>query len=575
MARSECHMIPEDIVKEGSTMLSRSKKRTAAVFFAVILAATLGADEKTDKVDNVFAPWDRTTSPGAAIAVIRDGKTVYMRGYGMAKIEDGILVKTNSVFDIGSVSKQFTAACVAMLIQDGKLSLDDDVRKYISEFPRYPQPVKIRHLIHHTSGVKDYIALLVFAGFLPETDSPTAQETLDIICRQKHLNFAPGEQYSYSNSGYFLLSQIVERISGKSLKDFAQERIFGPLGMQHTFFQDDHSRIVPNRASGYDPQPDGGYKFNMSRWSQTGDGAVYTTVEDLVLWDEAFRTYALGRDFMAGLLTMDPLNDGAKNNYAFGLFVGEHKGLKTISHGGAWAGYRSAFVRFPEKNLTVICLSNLSTMDATAMSYKVADIYLEAFLKKTNQEINKEYKSIDLPASDLMDKTGSYLDSKYNSWVSLSLQNGVLKFSGLELEFALMPIAEKVFAAVDAPLDIALEFLPQVQGQPLTASLKVSGEEILRLLKTIPFSPPSPERLREYVGDYQSDELLNARYRIVLDKGNLFVVSRYSSQEPLRATSPDQFCLDSFAFKFFRKNGKIAGFTLNTVGATNIVFIKN
>ena len=257
-----------------------------------------------------------------ALAVIKDGKIVYERGYGMAKLEDGIVNTPDKVFDIGSVSKQFTAACVAMLVRDGKVRVEDDIRKYLPEMPAYGKPVTVDHLLHHTSGIRDYNALLSLAGFRPESDSPTVEEAVEIIRRQKKLNYTPGEEYSYTNSGFFLLSQIVERVSGKSLNAFAQERIFKPLGMTKTLFQDDHTQIIKDRATGYtQAEGGGGFKINMSNWDETGDGNVYTTVRDLYLWDQAFYTGALGKDLTDMLQTTGVLNSGKAIDYAWGLVV--------------------------------------------------------------------------------------------------------------------------------------------------------------------------------------------------------------------------------------------------------------
>ena len=295
------------------------------LFVAALAISLLAADEKTDKVDKVFAQWDTTTSPGCALAVVRDGQLIYKRGYGMAKVEDDIVMTPDRIFDLGSVSKQFTATCVAMLAREGKLSLDDDIRKYFPDLPQYERPITVRHLIHHTSGLRDYNGLLVLAGFRSESDCPNVDEALELVYRQKNLNYSTGGEYSYTNTGYFLLGQIVEKVSGQSLNQFAQERIFKPLGMTHTLYQDDHRQIIKNRATGYE-QAEKGYRLNMSNWDETGDGNVYSSVEDLFLWDQAFYNYKLGKDLMDMLHTVGVLNDGKKLDYAFGLVITEHKG---------------------------------------------------------------------------------------------------------------------------------------------------------------------------------------------------------------------------------------------------------
>ena len=367
---------------------------------AFLAAPPLAADEATDKVDKLFAAWDKTTSPGAALAVIRDGRIIYKRGYGMAKLEDGIVMTPDKIFDIGSVSKQFTATCIVMLVRDGKVSLDDNVRKYIPELPDYGTPITIRHLLHHTSGLRDYNALLELAGFRGDSDCPTVEEALDVICRQKRLNYPTGQEYSYTNTGFFLLSQIVERVSGKSLNAFAQERIFRPLGMEHTLYQDDHTQVIKDRATGYDPDGQG-FKIDMSNWDETGDGNVYTSVEDLYLWDQAFYSYKLGKDVMDMLQTKGALNGGKPIDYAFGLVVTEYKGLKVVEHGGAWAGFRAGIVRFPDEKFSAICLANLSTMDPSGLCFNVADIYLAGKLKEPPKPEGKKAESVTVDKKDL------------------------------------------------------------------------------------------------------------------------------------------------------------------------------
>jgi CubicO group peptidase (beta-lactamase class C family) len=367
--------------------------------FLAAAPAYLAADQTTDKVDKLFAAWDKTTTPGATLAVIKDGKIIYERGYGMAKLEDGIANAPDKVFDIGSVSKQFTATCVAMLIREGKVGLEDDIRKYFPEMPAYEKPITVNHLLHHTSGLRDYNTLLELAGFKPESDSPTVEEALEIIRRQKKLNYTPGEEYSYTNTGFFLLGQIVERVSGKSLNAFAQERIFKPLGMTKTLFQDDHTQIIKDRATGYS-QGKKGYTISMSNWDQTGDGNVYTTVRDLYLWDQAFYTNALGKDLMDMLHTQGVLNSGKKIDYAFGLVVSEYKGLKVVGHSGSWVGFRAAILRFPEQKFSVVVLANLDSINPSRLAAGIADIYLANLIREPAKEESKKTPTIPVPKAE-------------------------------------------------------------------------------------------------------------------------------------------------------------------------------
>ena len=338
--------------------------------------ATQPAAAPTKPIDKLFQEWDRADSPGCALAVLRDGKIAYAHGYGMANLEHAIPIGARTVFDIGSTSKQFTATCIALLEQDGKLGVTDDVRKYVPELPDYGHVITLDHLLHHTSGLRDYLTLFALAGIATE-DLTGDRETLAMLARQKQTNFEPGAEWLYSNTGYFLLSVVVKRASGKTLPQFARERIFEPLGMHDTHIHDDHTLIVPHRATGYEPREQGGFGIDMSDFEQTGDGAVMTTLEDLARWDENFYSPKVGGPaLLAFLRTRGQLNDGKELDYARGLGHGERDGIAFESHGGAWAGYRAQLLRFPSLHTSVVCLCNLGSMDPSALCWKVAELAL-------------------------------------------------------------------------------------------------------------------------------------------------------------------------------------------------------
>lgn len=348
-------------------------------------------DSLTEKVDQLFVSWDKPDSPGCALGIIQDGKLIYTRGYGMANLEHNIPITSKSIFRIGSTSKQFTAMCLALLEEEGKLSLDDNLSKFFPQMPNYAENVTIRHLIHHTSGIRDYLTLAEIAG-IRDDDYFTDAEVVDLLARQKELNFKPGEEHLYSNSGYFLLSQIVMKASGKSLREYADVKIFQPLGMVHTHFHDDHTEIVKNRASGYAPKKGGDFVISMTTLPMTGDGGVFTSAEDLFLWDLNFYDNRLGKSGQAlieKIQTPGVLNSGEKLGYAFGLNIGEYKGLTIVGHGGAFVGFRADMIRFPEQRFSVICLANLSHFNPSVMARRVADIYL-ADLHTEKSEVRKK-----------------------------------------------------------------------------------------------------------------------------------------------------------------------------------------
>jgi CubicO group peptidase (beta-lactamase class C family) len=569
---------PGDLVRSNIAMITLS----AAILLTSASPARLAAEESADKVDKLFASWDRTTSPGAALAVIKDGRIVYGRGYGMAQLEDGLVNTPDRVFDIGSVSKQFTAACAAFLVREGKIGLDDDIRKYLPEMPAYEKPVTVRHLLHHTSGLRDYNALLSLAGFRPESDCPTVEEAAEIIRRQKKLNYAPGEEYSYTNSGFFLLSQIVERVSGRTLNAFAQERIFKPLGMTKTLFQDDHTQIIKDRATGY--SADGGvFKISLSNWDATGDGNVYTTVRDLALWDQAFYSgAALGLDLVEMMQQTGVLNSGQPIDYAWGLVVGKYKGLKVVEHGGAWVGFRAALVRFPEQRFSVIILANLDTIDPSGLAFRVADIYLADALKEAPQEgASKEDPAtgseITLPQAEIEALLGNWQDARFGLWLTV-MQKEKKLFSGLNgRSFPLTAVAKGKFVVKGNAAGIVLEFTPAEKGRAAAARMTIGQRQDYRFIKAAPLPAIGAPDPAKYAGSYVSEELLGARYVIRLDKGQLVLKTRDTPRAELKAMAPDKFTVPGFGLnvEFTRgRGGQVAGFTVSVGRTAGIGFVK-
>jgi len=339
-------------------------------------ASSQDAAPLSARVDSIFRAYDSTHSPGCALGVIRDGEFVYRRGYGMANLELGVPNTPEAVFRTGSVSKQFTAAAVLILAHEGGLSLDDDVRKYLPELQPHDPPVTLDELIHHTSGVRDYLTLMSLAG-KRDDDFYTDDEVMSMLARQKDLNFEPGTDWLYSNSGYFLLSQVVKRVTGKSLRQYAHEHIFDVLGMTHTHFQDDHTMIVPDRASGYAPDGEGGFKISMTTLDMVGDGGVFTSVDDLLYWVRNFYDDHLdGGGIVQASLRRAPLANGDSTTYAFGLQHSTYRGLRVVSHGGSFVGFRADITHFPDQRFDVVTLCNVSTANPSAMARRVADVYL-------------------------------------------------------------------------------------------------------------------------------------------------------------------------------------------------------
>ena len=423
-------------------MASGNRTFLALIGFALVLAASgvVNAQEKFAKAaDEVFADLTKSGSPGCALAVARGGKIIYEKGYGRANIEGDVEITARTVFDIGSTSKQFTAASVLLLEKQGKLSVQDDIRKYLPEIPDYGHKITILHLLNHTSGLRDYLGLFELAGV--NIDGVTAdQDALAILARQKGLNFEPGSDWLYSNSGFFLLSVIVKRASGKTLREFAAENIFEPLQMKQTIFRDEHTLLLANRALAYDPKDAGaGYTLDVSYFEQTGDGAVHTSVEDLLKWDENFYSGKVGgKDFLDEIQEPGKLNNGKTLDYAKGLFVGKYRGLRFVDHGGSWGGYRAQLLRFPEQHFSVACLCNLANANPEKRAHEVADIFLAEEMKEPKPAREADFEkrenkpTVAVAAGKLSAYSGHFRSEELLATYTIGIQDGKLMLQDIQ-----------------------------------------------------------------------------------------------------------------------------------------------
>ena len=549
------------------------------VLLTLCAAPTAGQGQQfapDGRVDSVFAAYARPDAPGCAVGVYRDGRIRYARGYGLADLEHRVPISPATVFDIGSTSKQFTAATILLLAQEGKLSLDDDVRRFLPELPVYERPITIRHLLHHTSGLRDYIGLLELAGIRYD-DVSTPDDALQMLVRQRALNFAPGEKHLYSNSGYFLLSLIVERASGRSLRDEARDRIFVPLGMTHTAYLGSYDDVVPDRAIGYEPR-DSGYRADMPRWLQLGDGAVFTTVEDLVRWDENFRSTRVGGAAMRdALLTRGRLTSGEELDYALGLMHGRHRGLATVFHGGSWGGYVAEFLRFPAQRYGVAVLCNRADANPPALALQVAEVHLA-----------KEMDPVPAPAvaattggtrqpppgpvelRPLETYAGSYRAASTGNVVVIVADSGALRVvepgrydmvahSANEFEVVGAPV-RLVFAAGESSGAPAPRITEVVRGVPGTVYDRVAD------------GPGPGTGQAAFIGTYYSPELAAS---LVVSQADsvLSVKLRNASSRPLRPVGRDEFISSGLGVRFTRDAaGGVTGLVLDQGRARGLRF---
>jgi CubicO group peptidase (beta-lactamase class C family) len=352
--------------------------RRPGLLSLALLAAPLSvnAQEPVVRVDSVFRQWTGDATPGCAVGVSRAGRMVLARAYGMSDLEHDIRNSPNTIFEAGSVSKQFTAAAIMLLVLDGKVSLEDDIRKHVPEIPDYGTPIRIRHMLNHTSGLRDWGSVAGIAGWGRTDRTHTHAHVVDILSRQRGLNFTPGAQYSYSNSGYNLLAVVVDRVSGMSFAEFSRTRIFEPLGLKNTQWRDDYTRIVKGRSSAYAAR---GNTFAIDRPIEDvhGNGGLLTTVGDLLIWNDAIATGKLGGTRLTELMQQQGiLNDGSRIGYAAGLQIGQYNGVREVSHTGSTSGYRAFLARYPDQQVGVAVLCNVGNVNPGTVGHRVADVFL-------------------------------------------------------------------------------------------------------------------------------------------------------------------------------------------------------
>ena len=521
--------------------------------------AAVAADAQAARVDQIFAAFDKLGSPGCSVGAIRDGNFVYRKSFGYASLELGVPLNPESVFYLASVSKQFTAASIVLASQQGRLSLDDDVRKYIPELPDYGHRVTLRHMLHQTSGFRDFLDLVFISGRdAGDLSSPAA--ILKLIARQKGLNNVPGDEWVYSNSNYFLLGEVLRRATGLSLAQFAAANIFQPLGMTHSLFYDDNTLVVPHRVAAYDRGKSGNFLVD---WSTTydivGGGGLMSNLDDLLYWDRNFYIDKLGKGMLPGeLQSHGVLNNGNRIDYAMGLSLGQYRGLPIVEHNGALFGYHTAFLRFPQQRFSVVVLCNLASSDPETLARNVADVYLAAELKPDPTQ--------PIAAAGLPDPTpfaGMYLDPKTKTLYRFTANHGSLVGWGAVLR----RIDDNRFYDLGSNI---ITFT-NVNGV-VHCSLAIPGEVYFSAdkLRAVRISETA---LRKLAGNYYSGEL-DATYTVSVENGSLMVQPGDKPPTEFYAATPDEFYSNDFRTLVASANasGKIFGLRLFTQAARGILF---
>jgi len=494
-----------------------------------LTCAQAHADEALSvRIDRLFAAWNRPDSPGAAVLIVRDGQVLHRRGYGQAQLEHAAPITPDTVFHSASVSKQFTAFAVHLLAQDGKLSLDDELRKHVPELQVAGPPITLRHLLHHTSGLRDQWNLLLLAG-LRMDDHIGEGDIQSLLFQQRALNFMPGDEELYCNSGYTLLALVVQRVSGQRFAAFMKQRVFDPLGMQHTHVHDDYGTLTPGRASSYSRGREGWRGVALS-YSNVGATSVFTTVDDLALWSRNFDDARVGGPAVqAAMLQRGRLNSGREINYASGLVLATFRGQPVIEHGGVDAGFRAHVLRLPRQRLTVLLLGNASDINSGQLTRRAAEAALGDQLPPEAERTTPT--EVALAAKSLQPFVGAF-EMRPGFVLTFSADGNRLAVQATgQPKFPLFASAENQFFLKAVEASVRFD-APDAEGSVTTATWRQNGQ-VLPLHRLTPMATLTADSLQGCTGDYFSDEL-RTLYRLDWRDGRLML--RYPRGE--RALSP-------------------------------------
>ena len=502
-----------------------------------------GAERVVERVTKAYVG----PAPGCAAAVSLNGEVVFEKAFGLADLEHNVPNTPQTIFESGSVAKQFTAAAMILLQQDGKFSLDDPVRKYIPELPDYGSPLTIRHLLNHTSGIRDWGTVISLTG-AGRGDRVISQDlAFDVITHQRSLDFKPGAEYSYSNSGYNLAAIIVERVSKQKFPAFIEERLFKPLAMKNSSWRDDCQRIVPGRAQAYSRQGSGAWRLNMPFMNVYGNGGMLTTVGDWMIWNAMLDSRSLGAPLVDALETKGVLNDGRKIAYALGLEVGIYHGLKDVSHGGLTAGYQTFLARYPDNRVSIGVMCNGTSPSAGRIAADITDEIFGPYPEGPKTEPAK------VSEEELKKFVGVWRSEKTHAPARFVIENGMSRWSGARL----VPLGGGQFVAGDDQL----KFIFDKDGKPISAEMVDSDGEVRRFALEKEWMP-SPDQLASIKGDWFSEEA-GARFTLAVDKGKAFIKQRPATTMPMQPLYKDHFLVQ----------GSVVWFTRDTSGQVDAMHV--
>jgi CubicO group peptidase (beta-lactamase class C family) len=533
--------------------ISKMKPLLALLLFQVVLhEASSQATDTTKVIDALFSSWNNAT-PGGAIAISKNNKIIYNKAFGLADLEHNVPNTTSTIFESGSVAKQFTAMSILLLESEKKLSLKDDVRKYVPELPTYQAPITIQHLLNHTSGLKDWGSIGEIEGWPRTTRVYTLDLALEIMCRQKTLNFKPGTEYSYSNSNYSLLVIIVERVSKQTLAEFTKARLFEPAGMSNTKWRDNFREVLPNRAIAYS-RAGRSYQQLMPFENVHGHGGLLTNTGDLLKWNQLLETHSIGGDVIyAKRVERGKLNNGKPISYAAGLFLGRVNGYDEIQHSGATAGYRAWLAYYPAKKLSVVMLSNDAQFNMGAALRSILDTFLGKEIEKSRQP----RLAVTLSGPDLDKWPGVYRSIRGFDVIRLEKKGDEIVVNGRALKAS---HRDTLF----------FENMRWISTRP--GEILVQSSDTTRYTRMVTVT--GPFNLNAYAGKYHSSEA-NADYSIDVKDNELWVKVKPALSFKLTPLFQHGFQAPSGELFEFRLNKQgITGFDLSASRALYVPFTK-
>lgn len=534
-------------------------------------AASVRAADPNGAIDALFGQWNKPNSPGCVAGVMQNGKVVHQKGYGMANLEHDVPITSQTAFYLGSTSKEFTGLSILMLVAQGRMKFEDSIRKYLPNLPEYMQPVTVRHLLEHTSGIRDYHGLWTLMS--PADDAPLSDpEVFEILLRQKGLQFQPGEEFLYSNSNYFLLAQILRPAAMRRLPDFAKDILFGPLNMTGTRYFDDRFSLLPKRATGYSPKgsagegPFGGWRINTATVDVVGDGGVFTTLDDVFKWFRFLENPPeAGAKALQMMVTAGKLNSGDATEYGRGMMLKKVRGMEAWSHAGGLRGYRSEILWIPSRKTGAAVLCNTSDITPAIYARLAADAFMTDVPPTQPPQLTPE---------ELSRKAGSFFDPVTGDIVQIGPQGRVLAMGYNGTMLTMLQKTKMVFRSVNAPLDVEIEF--KDAGEKDEPRFLRVESETNRPVKweRIEVKPVMLQDARQYEGIYKCAEA-QAELDVRFFDGKLTLEQKGNTIGELQLVRPDLFRMGTMTL-FLSRNAekKVTGFRLNTGRVRGLEFTR-